>query len=69
MPRQINNTQYYSAIDVCKQVGISRTTLLRWLKEELLGKSVLRDRRGWRIFTETDIQMLKNEANRTGTLR
>jgi DNA-binding transcriptional MerR regulator len=45
-------------------VGISRNTLFRWLKQGLLGECERRDRRGWRLFTEGDIDLIRGEASR-----
>jgi DNA-binding transcriptional MerR regulator len=43
--------------------GVSRATLFRWLKAGLLKKSY-RDRRGWRLFTEDNLNEIKAEAGR-----
>jgi hypothetical protein len=63
MPREIDGKRYYEAIEVCKKVGISRPTLFRWLKRGLLIK-LHRDRRGWRLFTEEDLNKIQAEATR-----
>ncbi|MDV2989221.1 MAG: MerR family transcriptional regulator [Dehalogenimonas sp.] len=60
----LKGTKYYRTAEVCEMAGISRTTLFRWLKSDLLGESVARDRRGWRLFTEQEVEQLKAEANR-----
>jgi len=44
-------------------VGISRSTLFRWLKEGIFREAQHRDRRGWRLFTEDEIDRLKAEVN------
>jgi len=44
-------------------VGISRTTLFRWLKEGIFSEAEHRDRRGWRLFTEDEMDRLKVEVN------
>ena len=44
-------------------VGISRNTLFRWLKQGSLGECERRDRNGWRLFTEDEIDSLKAEAS------
>jgi excisionase family DNA binding protein len=64
----INGTTYYRTAEVCRMVGISRTTLFRWLKDGLLREAQYRDRRGWRLFTKEEIGRLNeefNEINRT----
>ena len=63
MPRQIDGKRYYEATEVCKRAGISRPTLFRWLKRGLL-INLHRDRRGWRLFTEEDLNRIQTEATR-----
>ena len=60
----MNRQTYYRTAEVCRMVGISRNTLFRWLKQGLLGECERRDRRGWRLFTEDDITLLRGEAGR-----
>jgi predicted site-specific integrase-resolvase len=64
MPLVMNHQTYYRTAEVCRVVGISRNTLFRWLKQGLLGERERRDRRGWRLFTEDDIDLLRGEAGR-----
>ena len=64
MPVKINDERYYRTSEVCQIAGISRTTLLRWLKEDNLDIADYRDRRSWRLFTEGDVNKLVSEANR-----
>ncbi len=45
------------------KTGIGRATLFRWLKAGVL-KNSYRDRRGWRLFTENDLNNIQAEANR-----
>ena len=63
MPVTVNGQTYYRTAEVCRMVGISRTTLFRWLKEGPSREIENRDRRGWRLFTEDEIARLKAEAN------
>ena len=64
MPIVMNRQTYYRTAEVCQIVGIGRNTLFRWLKQGLLGECERRDRRGWRLFTEDDIDLLRGEASR-----
>ena len=64
MPVKINHTYYYRTSEACRLAGISRSTLLRWLKEGCLLIQEYRDRRGWRLFTKDDVASLREEANR-----
>ena len=64
MPVRLQNTLYYRTAEVCRQVGISRNTLFRWLAYGILSEPQLRDRRGWRLFTEDQVERLKEESVR-----
>ena len=63
MPIEIEGQRYYSTTETCEEVGISRATLSRWLKRGLINE-LRKDRRGWRLFTDADIQELKTESIR-----
>jgi DNA-binding transcriptional MerR regulator len=71
MPITISGKTYFRTIEVCRMVGLSRNTLFRWLREGTFADVESVDRRGWRLFTEDDINRLKVEANRVrhNTLR
>jgi predicted site-specific integrase-resolvase len=58
---EINGQIYYRTAEACIRTGISRATLFRWLKAGIL-KETHRDRRGWRIFTDRDLDLLRQEA-------
>jgi excisionase family DNA binding protein len=64
MPVEINGQTYYRTAEVCRMVGLSRTTFFRWLKEGILKESGYRDRRQWRLFTEDEIAEFRAEAHR-----
>jgi len=64
MPIVMDRQTYYRTGEVCQIVGISRNTLFRWLKQGLLGECERRDRRGWRLFMEADIDLLRGEVGR-----
>jgi len=66
MPVTIRDKTYYRTSEVCEMVGIGRSTLLRWLRGGILKGASHRDRRGWRLFTQADIERIENEANRIG---
>ncbi len=63
MTKEINGQEYYTATEVCRAVAISRPTLFRWLKRGVLTR-LHKDRRGWRIFTEDDLEKIQLEADR-----
>jgi predicted site-specific integrase-resolvase len=64
MPVIINGEIYYRTLEVCRVAGIGRSTLLRWFNAGILNDVPLKDRRGWRLFSETDVKRIEEEANR-----
>lgn len=48
----------YSTDAAATQLGISKSTLLRWIREKRIS-DVRRDRNNWRVFSERDIQLIK----------
>ena len=63
MPVTLSGRKYYRTAEVCRMVGISRTTLFRWLTEGVFSEPKHRDRRGWRLFTEDEVNKMEAEAN------
>jgi excisionase family DNA binding protein len=55
---------YYRTTEACQMIGISRATLFRWISEGIVEDVALKDRRGWRLFTENDLHRLKVEVNK-----
>ena len=64
MPIIMGDETYYRTKEACQMVGISRSTLLRWLSNGILKDASYRDRRGWRLFTEVDIKKIEAEAHK-----
>ena len=64
MTVSINGQTYYRTAEVCRLAGISKNTLLRWVREGSFTDVEHRDRRGWRLFTEGELGRLKGEVNR-----
>lgn len=64
MPIIIGQQAYYRTTEVCERVGVSRFTLLQWLRSGVIEDSSDRDRRGWRLFTEADVKRIADEVNR-----
>jgi excisionase family DNA binding protein len=60
---EIDGQIYYRTSEACIQTGVSRATLFRWLKGGILEKHY-KDRRGWRIFKEEDLNKIRTEAKR-----
>lgn len=62
MPVRLNGVDYYRTAEACRMVGISKNTLLRWIREGSFAEVEHRDRRGWRLFTEDDLDRLRTEV-------
>ena len=67
MPIRIDGETYYRTAEVYRSIGVSRNTLYAWLRRGVLGQTELRDRRGWRLFTQKEMDQLKTETGRTTT--
>lgn len=63
MAIRIEGKRFYRTNEACKKAGISRATFFRWLKEGVVGDVQQTDRRGWRLFSDEDIDRLKKEAH------
>ena len=48
----------YTTVEVSKRLSICKSTLLRWIREDLIS-DVGRDWRGWRVWSEKDINKAK----------
>ena len=59
----IDGRTYYRTAEVFKQIGVSRNTLYRWLRKDILGSIEHRDSRGWRLFTQEEINRLNTAIN------
>jgi DNA-binding transcriptional MerR regulator len=64
MPLKLNGRTYYRTAEVCQMVGIGRSTLFRWIRQNVVKEAQYRDRKGWRLFTEDDLRRLTAESSR-----
>ena len=64
MSIRINGQTYYRTSEACQRGGISKATLFRWFKVGILEDVERKDRKGWRLFTEKDIDRIKSEATK-----
>jgi excisionase family DNA binding protein len=60
---KIGDQHFFQIQEVAKKLGVSRQTLQRWFREGK-AKDVSRDHRGWRVFTQSDIDRLMKEIRR-----
>ncbi len=67
MPITINGQIYYRTAEVCRAVGISRNTLFRWLKDGNVIEIEHRDYRGWRLFTDAQVNGIKERTGQINT--
>ena len=63
MPVNVDETEYYLMLEVCRKANISRATLLRWLKNGIIPE-IHRNRKGWRLFTSDDLRIIIAETRR-----
>lgn len=59
MTVEINGKVYFRAHEVCTMNHISKSTLLRWIRRGIIKDTLQRDWRGWRLFTQDDLQRIK----------
>jgi len=64
MPVTIDGQTYYRTAEVYRALGISKNTLYRWLQKESIGEAEHRDSRGWRLFTQDELDKLDRSINR-----
>lgn len=67
MPIQINGHVYYRTAEVCQIVGIAKSTLFRWMRNNVVKEAECRDRKGWRLFTEDELRSITAETSRIQT--
>ena len=60
--------RYYRISNVAKKVDRTSMTILRWEKVGLIPKAQ-RDSRGWRIYSESDIESIVDLVKQTNYFR
>jgi predicted site-specific integrase-resolvase len=63
MSVRINGEEFYRTAEACQMAGTSKNTFLRWVRDGIFSDVELRDRRGWRLFSDDDLYRLKAEVN------
>jgi hypothetical protein len=64
MPVNIKGVKFYRTKEACVMAGITKNTFLRWVAGGTFSDVAHRDRRGWRLFTQADLDKLTLEVNR-----
>ena len=54
----------YRMKEALQKIGITAPTYYRWVNSGQIEDVRFRDRANWRLFTESDIQRIRSEANR-----
>ena len=63
MPITIRGKKYYRTKEACQLTGIGRSTFLRLVRNGNLKDASHRDIRGWRLFSEADIERIEGTVN------
>jgi predicted site-specific integrase-resolvase len=63
MPVKISGKTFFLMHEALEQAGISRSTLLRWIKEKKIEDTKYRDSNGWRLFTKQEIDTIKKKSD------
>ena len=50
-------------------IGVSRSTLVRWVSKGAIEDASQWDVRGWRLFTEADIRRIQEAVNKVDDIR
>lgn len=56
--------QVFRMKDALEMIGITAPTYYRWVNSKQITDVSFRDRANWRLFTESDIERIKSEANK-----
>lgn len=59
---KIGESETFTTAEALKQIGRSRATVFRWMRDEEI-EDVRRDYRGYRIWTTADIQRYRDFAS------
>lgn len=57
------NSREYTFNDLLRKLGVSHTTLNSWVNIKCIVEPV-KNRRGWRMFSESDLERLKQHRDR-----
>ena len=64
MPMEIDGQLYYRTIEVCRSTGVSPAMIFRLIQQGIFSK-MSRDRRGWIVFTEDDVNIVRAATERS----
>lgn len=58
----VKQEKFYQTSEAARAAGISRSTLLRWVENGTVDDASHRDRRGWRLFSQADVDRIAEVA-------
>jgi len=64
MPIQVGGKKFHRIGEALAAASLSRATYFRWLKQGRLRDTHFKDRNGRRIFTDSELGILVDEAKR-----
>ncbi len=56
--------QLFRMKEALEKIGITAPTYYRWVNSGQIQDVAFRDRANWRLFTESDIERIRGEANK-----
>ncbi len=59
MPLTISGKKYYRTQEALALIGLPRSTFFKWLREDKISDAKYKDRNGWRLFSDTEINKIK----------
>jgi DNA-binding transcriptional MerR regulator len=62
MPFQVRGQLVYRIGEALAEAGLSRSTYFRWIRLGRVPDTQYKDRNGRRVFTQDELQQLKNTA-------
>ena len=66
MPKTFSNKKtYYRTTEACTIAGISKGTLFRWIRVGIIPDTEFKDRNGWRLFSNAEVDHIRALANTT----
>jgi DNA-binding transcriptional MerR regulator len=63
----MDGQSFFFAHEAAKMAGISKATLLRWVEQQLIRDAERRDRNGWRLFSEAEVEAIIRVARGEGS--
>lgn len=57
-PGPLKRSKPFGTAEAAKRLEVSKNTLLRWFRSGAIGE-VGRDHRGWRVFTDGDVETIR----------